>query len=76
MNSGKQWLFVVHGVNRRPTSFRITKKTNNSFISKNENNPFPKLIKYTLENNILTAEISADGKKIRFLFEQHSTDSK
>ena len=76
MYSGKQWQYVVHGVNRRPTSFRVTKKSNNSFISINENNPFPKHIKYSLENNILTAEISADGRKIRFLFEQHSTDSK
>ncbi len=76
LNLGNQWQYVVHGVNRRPTSFRVTKKLNNSFVSKNENNPFPKLIKYSLENNILTAEISADGNKIRFLFEQHSTDTK
>lgn len=76
LKSAHEWIFRVYGVNRRPTSFRVTQRSNNSFVCRNDNNPFPKLIKYTLENDILTAEISADGKKIRFLFEQHSSDSK
>lgn len=71
-----RWNYMVYGVNRIPTSFRVSLKSRNSFVCKNDNNPFPKLIKYNLENNILTAEISADGKKVRFLFEQQSTDSK
>ncbi len=76
LKSAHEWIYRVYGVNRRPTSFRINYKSNNSFVCRNDNNPFPKLIKYSLENHILTAEISADGKKIRFIFEQHSSDSK
>ncbi len=76
LKSAHEWIYRVYGVNRRPTSFRVTHRTLNSFVCQNDKNPFPKLISYTLEDDILTAEISADGKKIRFLFEQYSSDSK
>lgn len=76
VKTANQWVYRVYGINRRPTSFRLTQRSANSFVCQNEKNPFPKLIKYSLENDILTAEISADGKKIRFIFEQHASDSK
>ncbi len=71
-----EWIYGVSGVHEKPVPFRMVSRTTSSFTCKNENNSFPKNIKYSLEDKILTAEISADGRKVRFLFTRNSSDSK
>lgn len=68
LNENNQWIFEVTGVNESPTIFQITEKTENSFISKNPENKFPKQISYALENDKLIAKISGGAPEIVFEF--------
>jgi hypothetical protein len=64
------WYLEVKGVNEKPTPFIFLNKSDSSFISENKENEFPKKIKYSFSNNILTAIISDDENKIMFVFEK------
>lgn len=65
-----EWNFDVSGVNETPTTFKITSFTKSSFISENQENDFPKIIEYTLENNTLKAKIPGGGPEIIFNFKR------
>jgi hypothetical protein len=64
------WNFEVVGVNDTPTTFKIITKDEGSFTCENKVNEFPKKIRYTLENDMLTALISDDSNVISFIFKE------
>lgn len=66
----KEWSLEVSGVNENPTLFLLTNQTKNSFASENEFNEFPKIIEYSVENNVLFAKISDGDTEISFLFKK------
>ena len=73
----KDSLFLkVEGVNETPTLFKFTQQTDTSFVCKNNENEFPKKIKYYLEDNLLKAIVSADDFKIDFIFERDTSKLK
>ena len=57
----------------KPTSFKITSLTDNSFVCENPEHDFPKKITYQLKGNHIKATISGDGKSIDFFFIRHLT---
>lgn len=61
---------VVTGVNEKPTYFKVTSLTENSITCENEQNQFPKKIRYWLENKQLHAKVSNDDFAINFVFEK------
>ncbi len=63
----------VEGVNENPTLFKFTSQTDASFVCENQENEFPKKIKYYLENNQLKAIVSNDDFRIDFVFEKATT---
>ena len=68
INRENQWNFEVTGKDESlPTIFRITNIENESFISENQENEFPKLISYSRNGEYLNAVIS--GGKTEILFE-------
>lgn len=67
----KRWIFEVSGVNETPTAFELVAVTDTSFTAENEQNPFPKKIKYWIEGDQLNAVVSAEETKIQFTFERN-----
>lgn len=57
----------------KPTSFKITSLTDNSFVCENPEHDFPKKITYELKDNKIKATISGDGKSIDFFFARNLT---
>ena len=70
IKKGKEWLFAVNGVNESVTPFTIISHEERSFICENEENEFPKRIKYELINDSLIASISDDTNEILFVFKR------
>jgi hypothetical protein len=66
------WIYEVTGVNENPTRFQLTNQTDNSFESENEFNEFPKIIEYSLNDDVLHAKISDEETEISFSFEKTS----
>lgn len=62
------WVLEVRGVNENMTPFVITSLSDSSFTCENEQNEFPKKIKYSICNNLLEAVISADSIEVLFTF--------
>jgi len=70
----KDSLFLkVEGINENPTLFKFTQQTETSFVCENDENEFPKKIKYYLENDQLKAIVAADEFKIEFIFERYNS---
>lgn len=65
------WNLEVRGVNEKATIFKFINQSDNSFISENKYNEFPKIIEYSFAKNILTAKISDDTNEIVFFFEKN-----
>lgn len=65
---GKEWFYIVSGVNEEATSFLISEQNENSFVCINELNEFPKKIAYSYNNSLLSVTISADSTQILFQF--------
>jgi len=66
----ENWSFEVTGVNENPTLFLVTEQTENSFVCENKINEFPKIIEYSLQDNVLLAKISDGDTEISFPFEK------
>ncbi len=65
-----QWNLEVSEVNDTPTPFRITNYSDESFVSENEENEFPKKIQYRRKGEQLVATISNPGREIDFIFKK------
>ncbi len=65
-----EWNLEVSEVNDQPTPFRVTNFNDESFVSENEENEFPKKIEYRREGEQLVATISSPGREIDFIFEK------
>lgn len=63
-----QWLLNISGPNEDPTVFKITANDNRSFTAINPDNEFPKEIKYSYFDDVLTATISSEEMEIPFIF--------
>ncbi len=65
-------LFYVANVssNASATFFKMTSYDESGFESENPDHDFPKKITYKLEEDVMTATISGDGKQIPFLFKR------
>jgi len=70
IKTGEDWSLEVTGVNEDPTLFLIINHTDSSFKCENKNNEFPKLIEYSVHNNILLAKISDEETEISFSFKK------
>jgi len=70
IQTGEEWSLEVTGVNEDPTRFLIIDHTDNSFECENQDNEFPKIIEYSVHNNILLAKISDEETEISFSFEK------
>ena len=70
IKTGEDWSLEVTGVNEDPTLFLIIDHSDNSFKCENKNNEFPKLIEYSVHNNILLAKISDEETEISFSFKK------
>jgi len=67
------WIYLVIGVNEKPTAFQLTTFTANKFHCENRKNDFPKSISYVYKNGQIEA-IIADGKReIIFKYEKSLT---
>lgn len=64
----EQWLLTINGPNEDPTIFKITANDNRSFTAINPENEFPKEIKYSYFDDVLTAIISSEETEIPFIF--------
>lgn len=64
----ENWVYEVVGVNVDTTNFIVTSYSGNSFSAENQENPFPKQIEYSYNEEKLTAEISDENRKIVFEF--------
>ena len=64
------WQLEVSGVNEGITSFLISSHDSSSFSSNNIKNEFPKMIEYSIENNLLKARVSDNTREILFTFEK------
>lgn len=61
--------YVVEGAgNARPTYFKFSSITKDSFVCENPKHDFPQRIAYKLENGIVKATVSGQGKHIDFVF--------
>jgi hypothetical protein len=60
----------VEGINETPTLFKFTEQNDFSFVCENQQNEFPKKIKYYLENDQLKAIVSSPDFRIEFVFEK------
>lgn len=57
--------------NATPTYFLMTEITETGFVSENPDHDFPKMISYSLEDDLITAIISDGGdKKVGFVFKR------
>ncbi len=65
---GENWLLKISGPHETPTIFEVTEHHTNSFIAENPTNEFPKKIKYSYFDEVLTARISSDSSNISFIF--------
>ncbi|TVZ51131.1 DUF6265 family protein [Dokdonia sp. Hel_I_53] len=63
-----EWSLSISGPNETPTDFEITKMDKSSFVAENPENEFPKKIKYSYFDDVLTAKISSDSTNISFIF--------
>ena len=70
IKTGEEWSLEVTGVNEAPTLFLVIDHTDNSFKCENKDNEFPKLIEYSVHNNILLAKISDEETEISFSFDK------
>jgi len=70
IKTGEEWSLEVTGVNEDPTLFLVIDHTGNSFECDNKGNEFPKLIEYSVHNNILLAKISDEETEISFSFKK------
>ncbi|MBU1014079.1 MAG: hypothetical protein KKG99_13855 [Bacteroidetes bacterium] len=68
----KKWIYEVSGVNDSPTLFELSTISENSFVCENDENEFPKKIKYTLLREELIAIISDENTEISFHFKRLS----
>lgn len=68
VKSDNNWVLEVRGVNENMTPFVFTNSSDSSFTCENEQNEFPKKIKYSIRNNLLEAVISADSIEVLFTF--------
>ena len=73
INKNDTLYLKVSGVNESPTPFKFTEQTDSSFVCINQENEFPKKIKYWLENDLLKATVSNDDFKIDFIFERYNS---
>jgi hypothetical protein len=60
--------FEVTGVNENPTIFKVIELTSNSITCENEDNEFPKIISYWMENKQLKAKVANDDFAVDFAF--------
>lgn len=69
--TAKGWRFVVvqKGSDDK-VPFSVTEMNKGKFVCVNNNNPFPKVIAYKLEGDILYARISDDTSGIDFVFKR------
>jgi hypothetical protein len=64
-----EWFYIADvSHNSEPTPFKMISWGKESFVSENPTHDFPKKISYSLENSVLTATISGNGKSMSFLF--------
>lgn len=62
------WALKVSGVNEAPTVFVFTDQSATSFTCENQENEFPKVIKYFSAGDTLMAEISNEEMSLDFAF--------
>ena len=67
---GKFYYVAEVSHNPDPTYFEMTSISDNGFICENPDHDFPKKITYKLENGVLIATISGNGKEIAFVFKR------
>ncbi|MCH3882792.1 hypothetical protein [Tenacibaculum aquimarinum] len=60
----------VEGVNEKPTLFKFTEQTEDSFVAENKLNEFPKKIHYFKDGKRLKCKISNEEFEIDFVFEE------
>lgn len=66
---GRDWFFSVTVLgNSTATVFQVTELKKNEFVCVNEENEFPKKIKYAFDGKHINAEISGGGPTIPFNF--------
>lgn len=58
----------VTGIDQKPTFFKFIKQSENTFTVENNNNQFPKKIKYSFEKDTLKAVISNEEFSVDFKF--------
>ena len=63
-----EWQLHISGPNETPTVFKITENDGKSFTAVNPENEFPKVIKYSYFDDVLTATISSEEMEIPFIF--------
>jgi hypothetical protein len=56
--------------NQRPVYFTFTEISPTSFTCENQQHDFPKVIRYVLRDEILTATISGGDKQVDFVFKK------
>lgn len=75
IKSNNLWNFEVTGQGETsPTVFKLTSIEKGKFISENDQNEFPKKIKYLTSENELKALISGDDMEVAFDFERINPD--
>lgn len=62
------WLLEVNASNEKPTVFTITSHDRISFTAVNPENEFPKEIRYSYFDDVLTATITGEDTEIPFIF--------
>ncbi|MFT5919001.1 MAG: hypothetical protein ACI9FU_000803 [Granulosicoccus sp.] len=60
----------VRGVNPTPTLFKLIEESEAHFVCVNDSNDFPKRIEYQIEEDEMTAIISAGDKMVEFQFKR------
>ncbi len=70
------WFFRVkmNKSDSNSTDFKLIEMGEDFFICENQQNDFPKLIKYKKSGNNILAEISADTTKVDFVFEKKTNN--
>lgn len=68
IKNNDDWLLQISGPAGKPTVFRITSHDTSSFTAVNPENEFPKVIKYSYFDDVLTTTIAGDDMEIPFIF--------
>ncbi len=70
VNTKEGTFLEIEGVHDEPVLFKFTQQNSTSFTCENNKNEFPKKIVYSLENDTLKAQISADSLVVDFWFKR------